>query len=170
MINASVRDKLEREIRRTENHLEALKDLLDEVLDVAPRKGANEGLTSRIPLVEEALAMVRGDRVFSVKEVTAFAQRIDPEIDRRLIYNCIKSYLQTSAKRGEVEQISSTEYQRVIKEEDDERNRTARRGADDRTRTSSNEQSETLRRLQRSRGAAEAPERSPGRTTRRSRA
>ena len=152
MINASVRDKLEREIQRTENHLAALKDLLEEVLEEVPRrKTANEGLTSRIPLVEEALAKVRGNRVFSVKEVTALAQRIDPEVDRRLIYNCIKSYLQTSVKRGEMEQVGTAEYQRITQEEDNDTGK------------------ETLRKPQRSRPAADVSERETGTRPRRSR-
>ena len=114
MITASVRDKLEREIQRVKNHLAALENLLDEVNEVVPkRKAANEGLISRTPLIEKALAKVRGSRIFSVKEVTALAQRIDPEVDRRLIYNCIKNYLQTSVKLGEMEQISNTEYKRT---------------------------------------------------------
>lgn len=112
MINASVRDKLEREIQRTENHLEALKDLLDEILEEAPRRKASD-MTSRIPLIEQALGKVRGTRTFSVKEITALARRIDPEVDRRLIYNCIKGYLQVSVKRGEMEQVSDTEYRRL---------------------------------------------------------
>ena len=89
MITATVRDKLEREIARTENHLDALYEILDEVNKEAPKRKAPENVNNRIPLIEQALAKVRGTRTFSVKELTGFARRIEPDVDRRTIYNCI---------------------------------------------------------------------------------
>lgn len=121
MINASVREKLEREIARVENHLDALYDILDEVLIVAPRRKPSENGADHIPLIRQALSKVRGTRVFSVKEITAFARRIDPEIDRRLIYNCTRGFLKRGVEIKEFIQVSPTEYKRAVaprKEED----------------------------------------------------
>ena len=110
MITAKVRDMLEREIARTENHLDALYDILDEVNKEVPKRKVPDSVNNRIPLIEKALAKIRGDRTFSVKEVTALARRMEPDIDRRTIYNCIKGYLQRNLENGSFEQISSTEY------------------------------------------------------------
>ena len=113
MITAVVRGKLEREIRRTEDHLNALYDLLEEIEKEVPKRKVAGTVTSRIPLIEEALSKVQGNRIFSVKEATAFAQRIEPDNDRRLIYNCIKGYLQRGVQKGLFEQMSDTEYRRL---------------------------------------------------------
>lgn len=113
MITATVRDKLEREIARTENHLDALYEILDEVNKEAPKRKAPENVNNRIPLIEQALTKVRGTRTFSVKELTGFARRIEPDVDRRTIYNCIKGYLQRNLENGLFEQVSATEYRRA---------------------------------------------------------
>ena len=113
MITATVRDKLEREIARTENHLDALYEILDEVNKEAPKRKAPESVNNRIPLIEQALTKVRGTRTFSVKELTGFARRIEPDVDRRTIYNCIKGYLQRNLENGLFEQVSATEYRRA---------------------------------------------------------
>ena len=113
MIIAVVRDKLEREIARTENHLDALYEILDEVNKEAPKRKAPENVNNRIPLIEQALTKVRGTRTFSVKELTGFARRIEPAVDRRTIYNCIKGYLQRNLENGLFEQVSATEYRRA---------------------------------------------------------
>ncbi len=113
MITATVRDKLEREIARTENHLDALYEILDEVNKEAPKRKAPENVNNRIPLIEQALAKVRGTRTFSVKELTGFARRIEPDVDRRTIYNCIKGYLQRNLENEMFEQVSATEYRRA---------------------------------------------------------
>ncbi len=113
MITAVVRDKLEREIARTENHLDALYEILDEVNKEAPKRKAPENVNNRIPLIEQALTKVRGTRTFSVKELTGFARRIEPDVDRRTIYNCIKGYLQRNLENGLFEQVSATEYRRA---------------------------------------------------------
>ena len=112
MITAALRDKVEREIRRTENHLDALYDILDEIDKEVPKRKVME-LGKWLPLIEESLSTIRGTRVFSVKEVTAIAQEIDTEVDRRVIYNCIKSYLKRHVRNGTFEQVNSTEYKRV---------------------------------------------------------
>ena len=113
MITAVVRDKLEREIARTVNHLDALYEILDEVNKEAPKRKAPENVNNRIPLIEQALTKVRGTRTFSVKELTGFARRIEPDVDRRTIYNCIKGYLQRNLENGLFEQVSATEYRRA---------------------------------------------------------
>ena len=113
MITAVVRDKLEREIARTENHLDALYEILDEVNKEAPKRKAPENVNNRIPLIEQALTKVRGTRTFSVKELTGFARRTEPDVDRRTIYNCIKGYLQRNLENGLFEQVSATEYRRA---------------------------------------------------------
>ena len=113
MITAVVRDKLEREIARTENHLDALYEILDEVNKEAPKRKAPENVNNRIPLIEQALTKVRGTRTFSVKELTGFARRIEPDVDRRTIYNCIKGYLQRNLENGLFVQESATEYRRA---------------------------------------------------------
>ncbi|GHV54330.1 hypothetical protein FACS1894206_06870 [Deltaproteobacteria bacterium] len=115
MIKPSTVALLEREIQRTINHLNGLKDLLEELLaeeDYTKRRTANPGTIDRRALVEEALTRVRTNRTFSVKEVTGYARRIDPDVDRRLIYNCIKNYLLTGVKKGQFEQVDKNEYRR----------------------------------------------------------
>ena len=113
MINAAVRNKLEREIARTENHLEALYEILSEVEKEVPKRRGSKQVGRWIPLIEQSLKRIRGNRVFSVKQLTAYAQEIDAAVDRRLIYNCIKSYLQRNVKAGVFEQINATEYKRI---------------------------------------------------------
>lgn len=113
MITAAVRTKLEREIARTENHLDALYDILNEVEKEAPKRASGKPVGRWIPLIEQSLKRVRGNRVFSVKQLTAHAQEIDSTVDRRLIYNCIKSYLQRNVKAGLFEQVNATEYKRI---------------------------------------------------------
>lgn len=129
MVSAAIRDQLEREIRRMENHLEAMYGILEAVTKEVPKRKVADSINDRIPLIEEALGKIRGSRVFSVKEVTALARRIEPDVDRRVIYNCIKGYLQRSLKSGLFIQVSDTEYKRATTEEnhDDTEQPTPRR-------------------------------------------
>ena len=115
MVSAVMRNMLEKEIARTEIHLAALYDILDQMEQESPKRKMPRDTQSRIPLIKKALEKVHGGRVFSVKEVTDFAQRIEPDVNRRLIYNCIKGYLQRSVERNEglFEQVDINEYRRV---------------------------------------------------------
>ena len=112
MVTARVRQMLKREIQRMEAHIDALYDILEEVEQEAPKRKVPENVNSRIPLIEKAIAKVRGTRTFSVKEITALCRRMEPDLDRRTIYNCVKGYLQRNLDNGMYEQISATEYRR----------------------------------------------------------
>ena len=107
-------DKLKREIQRTKNHLQALEDILAELEEEAPPRRPVTSQNSHIDLMEKALKRVKGNKVFSVKQITAYAREIDSSVDRRIIYNSIRSYLQTGVKYNEYEQVSDTEYRRVL--------------------------------------------------------